>query len=243
MKQIVVFLFGLLFSVWAVAFPENYEKSIHRGPVTFGLANDYVYDTTVATTGDIYVAGSTDGTFSGQTSSGGLDGYIAKYNSSGVLQWVRQFGTASTDGAYCVTADTTGANVYVGGFTDGTLPSQSSSGGRDAFLIKYTSAGVASWTLQFGTAGDDIIYACTRDLTNNPIVAGSTTGAFSGYTNQGSTDMFVTERTSAAGAQTWMRQMGTTGEDEIFAAGMDSSNRTYLAGYTSGSFSGYTNAG
>lgn len=241
MKQIIVLVAGLLFSLWAAAFPENYEKRLHRGPVVFAAANDYVYDTVRDTTGSIYVVGSTDGTFSGQSSSGGLDAYIAKYNSSGVLQWVRQFGTASTEAAYCVTADTTGANVYVAGFTDGAIGTQI--GGRDGFVRKYTSAGVVSWTVQYGTAGTDVIYGCTRDATNNPIIVGSTTGAFSGFTNQGSTDAFIAELTSAAGAQSYVQQIGTAGEDELFAAGIDSSNRPYASGYTSGSMTGFTNAG
>ncbi len=234
--------FLFLFAKSAGAFPESYEKQLHRGPVSFGAANDFVFDSTTDSAGNIFVAGASDGSFSGFTSNGGLDAWVAKFNSSGVLQWVQQIGTSATEGAYCVTADSAGS-VVIAGFTDGIFSGQTSAGGRDAFAVKYSAAGVQQWISQWGTAGDDLVYACTRDLSNNPIFAGSTTGAFSGYTNAGSIDMFVNERTGAGGASSWVRQLGTSGDDELFGIGLDSSNRPYVVGYTSGSFSGYTNAG
>src|SRR5437667_187492 len=67
---------------------------------------------------------------------GGEDAFVRKYDSKGTEVWTRQFGTSTIDGAVSVAADRDG-NVYVGGYTFGTFPGQTSSGYEDAFLRKY----------------------------------------------------------------------------------------------------------
>jgi hypothetical protein len=52
------------------------------------------------------------------------------------IQWIRQFGTESDDHAYGVSVDMAG-NVYVVGWTRGTLPGQKKVGGYDAFVVKF----------------------------------------------------------------------------------------------------------
>ena len=49
-------------------------------------SGDIGYDIEVDSIGDIYVSGQTQGAFDGNTNSGGLDAFIVKYNSSGVMQ-------------------------------------------------------------------------------------------------------------------------------------------------------------
>jgi len=49
---------------------------------------------------------------------------------------IRQFGTSDYDSTSGVAVDLSN-NVYVAGYTYGTLPGQSSSGGTDAFLVKF----------------------------------------------------------------------------------------------------------
>lgn len=232
------------FSLLAFAeLPRNDHQQSHRWRLeTFAAANDYIADVTSDTAGNIYIAGSTDGSLPSFTNAGGLDAFVAKFNASGVLQWVRQLGTSSEDALYSVSVSSTGI-VYAGGYTGGAFPTRTNAGGNDAFAVSFSSVGVQNWLIQFGTTGNDIIYAATRDSTRNPIFAGSTSGAFPTFANAGGLDMFVTERARASGNQSWMRQMGTASNDEVFAVQIDSSNRTYAAGYTEGAFPTYTNAG
>jgi hypothetical protein len=80
------------------------------------------------------VAGNTAGKLPGQTTAGGIDAFVAAFDSAGNSLWMRQFGGGNRDAAADVAF--AGGNAYVAGSTDGTLPGQTSAGGRDAFLVK-----------------------------------------------------------------------------------------------------------
>ena len=99
-----------------------------------------------------YVTGWFDGTndFSGVTltndSGGGQDIFVAKYNSSGALQWAQRAGgsSANRDAGRGIGVDTNG-NVYVAGgyygpanFGSTNLPGTQN---EEFFLAKYNTAG------------------------------------------------------------------------------------------------------
>jgi hypothetical protein len=92
---------------------------------------DCGYSISVDSSG-VYVAGYTDGTLPGQSSSGGRDAFARKYDADGIEVMTQQFGTPVNDCVYSISVDPD--FVYVTGYTDGALPGQSSSGGRDAFV-------------------------------------------------------------------------------------------------------------
>ena len=87
----------------------------------------------VAFTGfSVYVAGYTQGALSNETSAGGYDAFVRKYDTDGTELWTHQFGTSGNDFAWGAAADR--SSVYVAGVTDGTPPGQASAGSADAFL-------------------------------------------------------------------------------------------------------------
>lgn len=109
----------------------------------FGTAwSDYGNDITVDRFGGIYVTGTTSGALEGNVSSGRTDLLVVKYDAAGALLWSRQPGTALEDFGRGVAADGNGA-VYVAGTTSGSLYANASSGGPDAFIIKYDAGGAA----------------------------------------------------------------------------------------------------
>src|SRR5262249_54091265 len=65
----------------------------------------------------------------------------------GDIDWLSQFGGTLPifDSALAVATDGAG-NVYVAGFTDGTLPGQLAAGGRDAFVRQYDAARNVLWS-------------------------------------------------------------------------------------------------
>ena len=86
------------------------------------------------------MTGYTFGGLDGNTSSGGRDIFLVKYNSSGTKQWTKELGTTSTDWGNGVTTDSSGS-IYVSGHTYGGLDGNTNSGNFDIFLMKYNSSG------------------------------------------------------------------------------------------------------
>ena len=104
--------------------------------------NDAGTGVTVDSSNNIYVTGSTSKVIVGSnTSYGGVDTVLVKYNSSGAKQWAKQLGTSGHDYGQGVTADSSG-NIYVTGKTNGGLDGNTNSGSLDVFLVKYNSDGV-----------------------------------------------------------------------------------------------------
>jgi hypothetical protein len=210
----------------------------------FGTAeSDVTYSIVVDGSDNVYVAGYTGGAFDGSTDSGGTDGFVAKFNSSLVLQGtVNQFGTAGFDLASSVAVDAVG-NVYVAGWTGGAFDGSTNLGGTDGFVAKFNSSLVLQGTVnQFGTGGSDLTSSIVVDGSGNVYVAGHTYGAFADNTNQGFYDSFVAKFNSSL-TQIAVKQFGTTGEDITYSIAVDGSGNVYVAGYTTGAFLGNTSQG
>ncbi|MBU1069230.1 SBBP repeat-containing protein [Myxococcota bacterium] len=190
-----------------------------------------------AATGDIYVTGTTSGTLSGQTALGGEDVFLAKYDSAGVHQWTRQFGTAGLDNGHGVALDSAGS-VYVAGVVSGALNSATFSGVQDAFIIKYSSTGVYQWTRLLGTSGYDGAFGIAADSNNFLYIAGETRGILPGQTFQGGIgDMFVASY-DTSGARQWITQFGSTDWDIAYGVAVDAFNHVFVTGHTMGSMDG-----
>jgi hypothetical protein len=114
--------------------------------------------------GRLFAAGTTSGTFPGTTSAGGDDTFVATFDpATGATGWVRQFGSSGADEGNSVAFGPAG--VYVGGYTDGSLPRFESRGHLDAFVRAYGPNGKRRWTRQFGTHADDLANGVVADAT------------------------------------------------------------------------------
>nr|WP_253881562.1 SBBP repeat-containing protein [Microcystis aeruginosa] len=133
-----------------------------------------------------------------------------------------QFGTSGYDSATGVSSDGSG-NVYVSGYTDGSFPSYTNLGSYDAFVAKYDTSGNPVWVKQFSTSSHDYAEGISSDSNGNVYVSGKTFGSFLGYTNLGLYDAFVAKY-DGNGNQLWLRQFGTSGDDEITGISSDSSD-------------------
>ncbi len=153
----------------------------------------------------------------------------------------QQFGTNSSEVARGVAVDSS-SNIYVTGFTDGVFDGCTNAGGHDFFLVKYNSSGQKQWTRQMGSSGTDYNYGVSTDRTGNIYVAGYTSGAFDGYTNAGSDDIFLVKYNSS-GENQWTRQMGTYAQEQVYGLSTDRTGNIYVAGQTTGAFDECTNVG
>ena len=198
-------------------------------------------EVTVDSSDNIYVTGYTSGGLDGNTNSGDYDIFLVKYNSSGTKQWTQQLGTIEKDYGTGVTVDSSD-NIYVTGYTSGGLDGNTNSGNKDLFLVKYNSSGVKQWTKQLGTSTNDLGLGVTVDTSNNIYVTGYTEGELDGNTNSGYDDLFLVKYNSS-GTKQWTKQRGTWNGDSGSAVTVDSTDNIYVTGSTAGGLDGYTNAG
>jgi len=184
--------------------------------------------------GGVYITGRTYGSLGGP-SAGGRDVFLAKYDASGELQWMRQLGTLTDEGLTPSIAVDGAGGVYIAGSTFGSLGGPSAGSG-DAFLAKYDASGALRWTRQFGTPAWDTAVAIAADGAGEIYVAGRTEGSLGGP-NAGSWDAFLV-KFDASGAQQWARQLGTSRGDSAEGVAVDDAGNAYISGDTSGSLGG-----
>src|SRR5437016_80303 len=93
-------------------------------------------DVSVDNLGHVYVAGTTDGSLAGPKNYVGSNS-LAQYNTSGALNWVRQFGVSSNV-THGVASDHRG-NAYVTGETTSPVGREYSPS-QDVFVTKYDAS-------------------------------------------------------------------------------------------------------
>jgi hypothetical protein len=212
-------------------------------------SNDSVQAMAVDGSGNVYMAGYTEGSLE-KPNAGGKDIFLVKYNASRVQQWVRQLGTSADDEAKAVAVDGSG-NVYIVGYTRGNLDGGGNAGGADVILAQYDPNGTQLWLKQLGsgvdmgTTGDDVALGIAIDSTSgNFYVAGYTGGHLlgaSGYA--GGKDIFVVKYIASTKTPEWVGVLGTTADDVADGLALDGSGNIYLAGYSAGNLSLQPNQG
>ncbi|MDG2066697.1 MAG: SBBP repeat-containing protein, partial [SAR324 cluster bacterium] len=204
-------------------------------------SNDYAHGVAIDSSGNVYVAGGTNGGLDGNTNAGNTDLFVIKYNSSGTKQWTNQLGSSSRDSANGVATDLSG-NVYVTGMTNGELDGCKSAGVEDLFVVKYNSSGTKQWTNQLGSSSRDSANGVATDSSGNVYVTGTTYWELDGNTSAGKADLFVVKYNSS-GTKQWTKQLGTEKIDEARGVSTDSSGNVYVTGYTDGGLDGNNSAG
>jgi len=145
---------------------------------------------TVDSADNIYVTGYVNVSYDSTITDGLGDILLVKYNSSGTIQWTKQYGTSYYDFGSGVTVDSSN-NIYVAGYTEGGLGGDTNSGSSDVFLLKYNSSGTKQWTKQFGTSSPDSGKGLVVDSSDDIYVYGTTAGGLDGNSNLGSGDVFL----------------------------------------------------
>ena len=210
---------------------------------------DYGRGVTVDSSDNIYVIGETSGEFDNNTKFGmsnDEDVFLMKFNSSGLKQWIKQFGTSEDNYGRGVTVDSSD-NIYVTGMNSISL-------NLDGFLVKYSDNGTKQWTRKFGSSqystgsnifygtADDRVEGVTVDSSDNIYVMGSTEGGLDGNINSGGADIFLIKY-SDNGTKQWTKQFGTSSYDFGSGVTVDSSDNIYITGSTNGGLDGNTNSG
>ncbi len=150
--------------------------------------NDFGNSIAVDTAGRAWVTGYTDYDF-GNGNLGGIDGFIARFNSSGSLEMVKNFGTSADEYANSIQIDSSGIPT-ISGITQGRFGSISCS--TDVFIAKFDELGNRT----FGTnllpqdCSGQIVAGMILDASDTPWIVGNTSGTWSNK-NNGGTDGFL----------------------------------------------------
>jgi hypothetical protein len=144
----------------------------------------------VEPSGNVYVAGRTDGAFDGNDTSIRPDGYLRKYDTSGAVLWTREFGSDQIDGTASVALGGVG-NVYVGGTT--WAVNRAPDDAYELVVRKFDVSGNGIWERTFGANTKGEGYGVVAANATGVYMTGYTWGALPGQSNSGDADAFVLE--------------------------------------------------
>lgn len=205
---------------------------------------------------NIYIAGNTRSTSgiatsgSFQSSNGGnIDGFVAKFNSSGVRQWGTYIGGSDNDNMRKVAFNSSGDVFAAGEMRSsglGTSGSHQSSlgGNNDAFLIKFNGSGVRQWSTYYGGTGSDSPQGLYTDYQGNIFMSGSTnstsgivtSGTYQTVLNAGGTgsasDAYLVKFNSS-GVRQWGTYFGGSNVDHSGDLMVDAQGYPAFTGTTS----------
>jgi hypothetical protein len=140
--------------------------------------------------GNIYVVGTfmgsltIDGVTITATSTTIADLFLAKFDSSNNLVWLRSWGTTTTDISGGVVCDSAG-NVYVSGvyanttITVGSVTFPTPAGLQDGYVLKFNSSGTSQWVATVRSTSADYANAIDISSDGSEIIVGGRSGTTS----------------------------------------------------------------
>ncbi len=172
--------------------------------------------------------------------SGSLDAFIAKYDSTGLCQWVgKTYGTNAEYGV-ALAVDESG-NVYITGeFASETVPFNNEKsvnlvGWWDSYIAKFNSNGICQWATSVSGPERELANTIAVDKYENVYVAGefgSPTVNFNNevsLANSGNDDVFFAKYNSTGICQ-WAEKIASTDDDYAKCIAVDQSNKLYITG-------------
>jgi hypothetical protein len=148
---------------------------------------------------------------------------LFRYNSSGtLLDSPTVFDPSGSIEVFDLVVDGSN-NLYISVF-DGVLV-------RGGAVRKLTNTGATLWTQRVEPVATSISArprALALDKDNNVYITGETSAAYPGFSNKGSTDIFVLKLSAATGLRLWTQQLGGNNSDVGF--GVAVSDAVYVAG-------------
>ena len=206
-----------------------------RFSLQFGTSDfDTIYGIDTDNAGNFYITGVTSGNLAALKQSEELDTFVAKYNSNGDQQWIRQLGQNVLFNAFNIAVDKTTGDVVISG------ADLKNSGEDDTFIIKFDTNGQRQWTTETGNAGplsfDESYGLAVAD--DGSIYAGGWTSGDLDTTdtqgNQGLYDNWLAKYNPDTGETQWTAQYGTDDYEWLWDIDTDSTGAVYTAGWTLG---------
>ncbi len=209
-----------------------------------GTGNDAALSVTTDYTGSVYVAGYTESDtawFGSQyiVNHGQRSAFIARYDHSGNISWVKGATGTTRNEANALTTDASG-NVYAAGrfrdpaiaFDTFTLANTSTDTSDNLFLVKINTGGTVYWIRQ-GKGNNVEAAGLAISPAGNLVLSGyfGSTAIFgtTTLTGAGGSDLFVTSYTNG-GLLLWAKSAGGPGDDFSTSVAVDDSGRIWVGG-------------
>ncbi len=207
-----------------------------------GSDNDEALDIAVDDSGNCFITGYFEGTaiFNRDTvtSHGFYDGFVAKYNSNGEVQWATSGGGAiDDDGSNSIATDVLG-NCYITGYFEDSMTFDTTilvgKGFSDIFIAKFDGSGALQWVVQAGGVDNDVAYGISTDGFGNCYVTGAflETAYFGNdsLTSSGQDNGFIVKYNTAGSFQ-WAKQIISNTSALGTSIAVDDNNNVFLSGY------------
>ncbi|HOW25242.1 MAG TPA: T9SS type A sorting domain-containing protein [Bacteroidales bacterium] len=209
-----------------------------------GNGTDAPSDVMVNASGEVFLSGIFEDTIHFGTlflsAKDYIDSFIAKYDSSGNLMWLRQMAGLNSEHGVTMTCDAQG-NLLCGGFFAGTLefPGQTtdvmqSDGGYDGFLAEWSPEGDLLRTWQITGPDDCQVNDVLADNNNTFYVIGTFSGTvipdtLEAFCSVGGQDAFIA-RYDHQGELLWFETMGSIFDDNAKCLTLGGNNDMILMG-------------
>ena len=183
-----------------------------KGDISYSVSTDGL--------GNVYLSGFTGGDLI-QTSAGGDDAFLYKYDAAGTLLWAKQFGTSSRDVGKAVSCDGLG-NVYVSGHCGET---------GNVSLRKYDAEGTLLWDKQ---------PEATNAYENNWDVSSDKLGNIYLLAFNRDTEITSLRKYDTSGTLLWDKTMGLSYIEFTWKLSTDGLGNVYVTTSTDGTSSAYS---
>ncbi len=211
-----------------------------------GSSLDYGTSISVDANRNLYLTGwfnsSTISFGSSVLTNNGIEGtsdfFIAKYNATGVLLWVKNFGGTGDDRSISIKTNSKGVFVLTGWFKSPSLTLGSTTlknaGGSDILIALFDEEGTVMWAKSVGGIADDEGNSISCDIKDNVYVTGmyeSVAISFgnSTLTSMGNHDIFLVGY-DQSGQLLWAKNIGGKNDDNGSTVTNDGDGNIYLSG-------------
>ncbi|NBB20587.1 hypothetical protein GVN20_14570 [Runella sp. CRIBMP] len=207
-----------------------------------GMGTEWGQEIAVDASGNVYITGHYTDTIAFEnitfTSAGNSDLFIAKYNTNGIIQWVRSAGGPNNDWGNSIALDAAG-NAYITGHFQGTATFGTTTVTStplpfdDILIAKYTTDGNFQWVKSAGGTSGDFGFDIAADSGGNVYVTGTYSGTafFDGtpLTSEGTNDVFLAKYNTNGGKE-WVRSAGGSSIERGQAVAVDGNGNVYISG-------------
>jgi hypothetical protein len=226
-----------------------------------GTSSDVGYGIAVDSLGNSYVTGqytsaatiyNSDGTvYQTMSGSGSSDAFVAKFGSTGMGSWVSRISGTSSDVGYGIAVDSLGNSYVTGQYnspatiynSDGTaFQTMSGRAGGEAFVVKFGSTGMGSWSSQivsailnpadtgYGIAVDSLGNSYVTGQYNSPATIYNSDGTvYQNISGSGSSDAFIV-KFGSTGMGSWSSKVSGTAGEVGYGIAVDSLGNSYVTG-------------